>query len=92
MNHFITCKDKTAYDTFTNAVINLQEKLQQIKTHPDIINAIALGLLGGHDTLFCDMVNLDPEYESGVIYRTIAVAALEQDQIRWINFVEGKIA
>ena len=77
-NHFITCKDKTAYDTFTNAVIDLQDKLQRIKTHPNIINTIVLGLLGGPDKFFCDIVDLDPEYEYDVLCRTIAVAALEK--------------
>ena len=51
-----------------------------------------MGLIGGERTYFFDMVTIDNEYEPDLIYRTIVVVSLEQDNIGWNKFVEGKIS
>ena len=56
--HVVTCQINTTYNTFSDEVLNLQEKLQKTDTHPNIVKAIILGLLGSETIYFCDIVGV----------------------------------
>ena len=91
-NHVVVCPDTVARKMYHRAILEFQEKLENLQTHHLIISTMTLALFGGEQSFFCDMVKIDKSFNRDPVQRMIASATLEQDSIGWHNFVEGKIS
>jgi hypothetical protein len=82
MEHVILCNGQDANQEWTNHVTNFGAWLIEVDTHPSIHCCISESLMQ------CLSLTSFVSHFNQVCHST----ALEQDEIRWQNFVEGKIS
>ena len=76
--------------SFDDAILQFEDKLHKMETHPMIINTMSLTLFAGEHGKFEDHIDTNDEDDMDITHNIICAAAREQDQIGWHNFLEGK--
>jgi hypothetical protein len=82
MEHVILCSGHGANQEWTNQVTNLGVWSIEVDTHPSIHHCISESLME-----CTPLTSFSSHSDQGC-----HLAALEQDEIGWQNFVEGKIS
>ena len=91
-DHVITCPCKDASNKFSDLTLELIKKLENIKTCPIIIESITMTLFDGKKGLFLKHLPPPTDDMDNKVYKIIQKAAKEQDEIGWINTLEGKLS